>query len=160
MENPGDLVEIRYGENVSEVSADKLLATGFTFRGSVHLPTADGGRIKALVFHADNLKADNYSISTMDSGSRLGLTVDLDIDDVDIYATYLGGLITVPYLDIPLLPIELSADLIPTWLPLELKLPLFSGDDVKAGQVFIRAGTVRSTDLSAEAHTQRRRTAP
>jgi hypothetical protein len=149
MTNPGRITAIKYGENVPEVSADKLMATGFTFRGTVELPT-DSGAVKALVFHADNLKADNYRILTGDPGPDLRLGIDLDIDDVDIYATHLGGLITVPYLDVPLLPVEITADLIPTWLPLNIWLPAFSGNGVKAGQVFIRAGTVRGSDLSAE----------
>lgn len=149
MTNPGRITAIKYGENVPEVSADKLMATGFTFRGTVELPT-DSGAVKALVFHADNLKADDYRILTGDPGPDLRLGIDLDIDDVDIYATHLGGLITVPYLDVPLLPVEITADLIPTWLPLNIWLPAFSGNGVKAGQVFIRAGTVRGSDLSAE----------
>jgi hypothetical protein len=149
MTAPGRITAIRYGENVPEVSADKLMATGFTFRGTVDLPT-DGGTVKALVFHADNLKADNYRILTKDPGPDLRLGIDLDIDDVDIYATHLGGLITVPYLDVPLLPVEITADLIPTWLPLNIWLPAFSGNGVEAGQVFIRAGTVRGSDLSAQ----------
>lgn len=150
MADPGGLVEIKYGRNVPDVAADRLLATGFTFRGAINLPTAGGGQVKALIFHADNLKADNYRIRTNDPGPRLDLGIDLDIDDVDIYATHLGGLITVPYLNVPLLPIEITADLIPTWLPLNISLPLFSGDDVRAGQVFIRAGTVRGSDLKAD----------
>lgn len=149
MSEPGRITSIKYGENVPEVSADKLMATGFTFRGTVDLPT-DGGTVKALVFHADNLKADNYRILTKDPGPDLRLGIDLDIDDVDIYATHLGGLITVPYLDVPLLPVEITADLIPTWLPLNIWLPAFSGNDVEAGQVFIRAGTVRGSALSAD----------
>jgi hypothetical protein len=149
MRNPGAITEIRYGKNVPQVSADTLRATGFTFRGTVDLPTSDG-TVKALVFHADNLKARNYRIRTRDPGANLKLGIDLDIDDVDIYATHLGGLITVPYLDIPLLPVEITADLIPTWLPLNIWLPAFSGNGVKAGQVFIRAGTVRGSDLSAD----------
>jgi hypothetical protein len=149
MANPGRITSRKFGRNVPEVAADRLLATGFTFKGTVDMPTVGGDPIKALVFHADNLKADNYRIGTTDPGPRLDLGIDLDIDDVDIYATYLGGLITVPYLNVPLLPITLTADLIPTWLPLQIKLPLFSGDNVKAGQVFIRAGTVRGDDLSA-----------
>ncbi|BEL03066.1 hypothetical protein Q0Z83_012570 [Actinoplanes sichuanensis] len=149
MTNPGRITAIKYGENVPAVSADRLLATGFTFRGTVELPT-DSGTVKALVFHADNLKADNYRILTGDPGPDLRLGIDLDIDDVDIYATHLGGLITVPYLDVPLLPVEITADLIPTWLPLNIWLPAFSGNGVKAGQVFIRAGTVRGSHLAAE----------
>ncbi|GAA2626094.1 DUF6114 domain-containing protein [Paractinoplanes durhamensis] len=150
MAAPGKITEIKYGPNVPTVSADRLFAKGFTFKGTVNLPTGDGGSVKALIFHADNLKADNYRIGTTDPGPKLDLGIDLDIDDVDIYATHLGGKITVPYLNIPLLPIEITADLIPTWLPLEISLPLFSGDGVKAGQVFIRAGTVRGSSLSAD----------
>ncbi|MEU4236182.1 DUF6114 domain-containing protein [Actinoplanes sp. NPDC026619] len=150
MANPGRITEIRYGPNVPEVAADRLLATGFSFKGTVDMPTVGGGSVKALVFHADNLKADNYRIGTTDPGSKLTLGIDLDIDDVDIYATYLGGLITVPYLNVPLLDITIGAGLIPTWLPLNISLPLFSGDKIKAGQVFIRAGTVRGSDLSAD----------
>jgi hypothetical protein len=149
MTDPGRITAIKYGEYVPEVSADKLMATGFMFRGTVRLPT-DGGTVEALVFHADNLKAGNYRILTRDPGPDLRLGIDLDIDDVDIYATHLGGLITVPHLDVPLLPVEMTADLIPTWLPLDIWLPAFSGNGVKAGQVFIRAGTVRGSDLSAE----------
>lgn len=149
MDEPGEILELKYGRNVPDVGADKLTATGFTFKGTAELPTA-GGTVKALIFHADNLKADNYRITTRDPGSRLKLGVDLDIDDVDIYATHLGGLITVPYLEIPLLPVEITADLIPAWLPLNIWLPAFSGNDVEAGQVFIRAGTVNSADLTAD----------
>ncbi|MET8147191.1 DUF6114 domain-containing protein [Actinoplanes sp. NPDC049668] len=147
----------RPGEHVPQVRADKLLATGFTVKGAVNLPTVDGGTIKALVFHADNLKADNYRITTTDPGPRLELGIDLDIDDVDIYATRLSGVVTVPYLDIEVLPIEITAGLIPTWLPLDLTLPVFSGNDVRAGQVFIRARTVRGSDLSADVGARSRR---
>ncbi|WP_073260755.1 DUF6114 domain-containing protein [Cryptosporangium aurantiacum] len=132
--------------NVSQVSADTLEATGFTFRGATTLPTATGP-IKVLVFHADRLVAAAYRIRTADPGPVLNLGVNLDISDVEIYATGLSGTVTVPYLDIPLLPISITAAIIPTWLKLNLTLPLFSGRDVTAGQVLIRAGTVRSTEL-------------
>jgi hypothetical protein len=141
-----------FGPNVPEVSADTLEATGFTFKGSIDMPSVRGP-IHALIFHADRIVAKNYTLRTGDNGSAVKLSVDLDIDNVTIYATRLGGTITVPYLNIPLIPITITADLIPTWLKLNIWLPVFSGNDIQAGQVYIDAATVKASNLAAHVST-------
>jgi hypothetical protein len=138
------------GPHPAVVTARTLDATNFVFRGTRFVRTP-AGRLKVLVFHADRMTARDYRLRSTDPGPRVSLSANLDVSGVDIYATRLSGNIAVPLLHIPLVPVTLTPDLVPTWLPVDIWLPLLSSTQVTVEQAYIRAATIDATDLTVRA---------
>ncbi|UGY94477.1 DUF6114 domain-containing protein [Streptomyces gobiensis] len=129
------------------VNATRLEATDAIIHGSTYLKTAEG-RIKVLWVHAKRIVATDYHLE-LDAprGRRHVLDVQLDIRDVDVYATYLRGSIEIPGLKVKTPRICIGADVIPANLPVAVRLPKLSLEPVEAGQVLVDTADVRYRDL-------------
>ncbi|MEU9112474.1 DUF6114 domain-containing protein [Streptomyces sp. NPDC048483] len=148
------------------VKATRLAATDAIIHGATYLPTVGGGRIKVLWVHAARIVADNYHFEVKGPGSasegsttsrggakRSGTThildVQLDIRNVDVYATYLKGSIEIPGLKVNTPQICVGADIVPANLPIAVRLPELTMEPVTAGQVLVDAAEVRYTVLGS-----------
>ncbi|MFC7303568.1 DUF6114 domain-containing protein [Streptomyces monticola] len=132
------------------VDAARLAATDAIIHGSTYLPTAGGGRIKVLWVHAERIVARDYHFEVKGPGGRTHvLDVQLDIRDVDVYATYLKGAIEIPHLRVRTPRICVGADVIPANLPVAVQLPELTLAPVTAGQVLVDAADVRYTILNS-----------
>ncbi|QRX96218.1 DUF6114 domain-containing protein [Streptomyces noursei] len=126
------------------VGATRLAATDALVHGATYLPTAGGGRIKVLWVHAARILADDYRLRvTGPDGTDHLLHVQLDIRDVDVYATYLQGALEIPWLNVSTPRLCLGADAVPANLPLAVRLPSLTLRPVTAGQVLVDAAEVR-----------------
>ncbi|WP_051877170.1 DUF6114 domain-containing protein [Streptomyces natalensis] len=136
------------------VNATRLTATDAIIHGATYLPTVGGGRIKVLWVHAARIVADDYHLDVKGpSGATHTLDVQLDIRDVDVYATYLKGSIEIPGLKVNTPHICIGADIIPANLPVAVRLPHLTVEPVTAGQVLVDTADVRYTRLGT--HPQR-----
>ncbi|MEU5952643.1 hypothetical protein [Streptomyces sp. NPDC047525] len=132
------------------VSAARLAATDAIIHGSTYLPTVGGGRVKVLWVHAQRIVARDYHFEVKGpDGSTHVLDVQLDIRDVDVYATYLKGAVEIPFLKVKTPQICIGADVIPANLPVAVQLPELTLEPVTAGQVLVDAADVRYTVLSS-----------
>ncbi|MFD3578439.1 DUF6114 domain-containing protein [Streptomyces sp. NPDC058644] len=132
------------------VKAARLAATDAIIHGSTYLPTVGGGRVKVLWVHAKRIVARDYHFEAKGpDGSTHVLDVQLDIRDVDVYATYLKGAIEIPGLKVRTPQICIGADVIPANLPVAVQLPELTLEPVTAGQVLVDAADVRYTVLSS-----------
>ncbi|MFE6690534.1 DUF6114 domain-containing protein [Streptomyces sp. NPDC057743] len=126
------------------VGATRLTATDAVVHGATYLPTLGGGRIKVLWVHAARIVADDYRLRvTGPDGAPHLLDVQLDIRNVDVYATYLQGSLEIPWLRVRTPRICLGADVIPANLPIAVRLPSLTLRPVTAGQVLVDAAEVR-----------------
>ncbi|MFF2806224.1 DUF6114 domain-containing protein [Streptomyces sp. NPDC058000] len=125
------------------VGATRLTATDALIHGATYLPTAGGGRIKVLWVHAARIVADDYHLRvTGPDGAAHVLDVQLDIRDVDVYATYLRGALDIPWLKVSTPRLCLGADVVPANLPVAVRLPALTLRPVTAGQVLVDAAEV------------------
>lgn len=125
-----------------EVRADRLTAYNAVIHGSTYLKTAKG-RIKVLWVHADRLVAKNYHLEVRGSdGTKHVLDTQLDIPNVDVYATYLNGSVEIPKLNVNTPKICIGANALPANLPVAAQLPVLTMDPVRAGQVLVDADRV------------------
>ncbi|GAA2645819.1 DUF6114 domain-containing protein [Streptomyces lunalinharesii] len=126
------------------VGATRLTATDALVHGATHLPTAGGGRIKVLWVHAARIVADDYHLRvTGPDGFDHVLDVQLDIRNVDVYATSLRGALVIPWLGVSTPQLCLGADVVPANLPIAVRLPSLTLRPVTAGQVLVDAAEVR-----------------
>ncbi|MFE0170760.1 DUF6114 domain-containing protein [Streptomyces sp. NPDC059002] len=132
------------------VGATRLTATDAVIHGATYLPTVGGGRIKVLWVHAERIVARDYHFEvTGPDGSTHVLDVQLDIRNVDVYATYLSGAVEIPFLKVKTPKICVGADVVPANLPVAVRLPELTMAPVTAGQVLVDAADVRYTVLSS-----------
>ncbi|MGW8377427.1 DUF6114 domain-containing protein [Streptomyces sp. ODS28] len=126
-----------------EVRSDRLTAYNAVIHGSTYLRKKGGGRIKVLWVHADRLVAKNYHLEVRGpDGTKHRLDTQLDIPNVDVYATYLNGSVEIPKLNVNTPKICVGADAIPANLPVAVQLPALTMDPVRAGQVLVDADRV------------------
>jgi hypothetical protein len=125
-------------------------ATNFVFKGTRQVRTA-AGPLTVLWFQAARAHAAGYRLRSAASGPAVGLNGNMDLSAADVYATRFSGTVAVPALDIPLAPITLTPDSVPTWLRVDLVLPAFAARDVALEQAFISAGSLSGTNLSVTA---------
>ncbi|MFJ9412701.1 DUF6114 domain-containing protein [Streptomyces sp. NPDC101227] len=132
------------------VSADRLAATDAIIHGATYLSTVGGGRIKVLWVHAERIVADDYHFEVQGPDGRTHvLDVQLDIRNVDVYATYLKGSLEIPGLKVNTPEICIGADIVPANLPIAVQLPELTMEPVTAGQVLVDAAEVRYTVLGS-----------
>lgn len=125
------------------VSATRLDAYDAVIHGSTYLKTADGP-LKVLWVHAERIVAKDYHLEQKGpDGTTHTIDVQLDIRNVDVYATYLNGSIEIPKLNVNTPRICIGADVIPANLPVAAQLPVLSLDPVEAGQVLVDTSDVR-----------------
>ncbi|MFK0295991.1 DUF6114 domain-containing protein [Streptomyces sp. NPDC090442] len=132
------------------VSATRLTATDAVVHGATYLPTLGGGRIKVLWVHAARIVADDYRLRvTGPEGTPRLLDVQLDIRNVDVYATSLQGALEIPWLRVRTPSVRLGADVIPANLPIAVRLPSLTLRPVTAGQVLADAAEARYAHLGS-----------
>ncbi|MFJ9848223.1 DUF6114 domain-containing protein [Streptomyces sp. NPDC101150] len=132
------------------VSAERLGATDAIIHGATYLSTVGGGRIKVLWVHAARIVADDYHFEVQGPDGRTHvLDVQLDIRNVDVYATYLKGSLEIPGLKVNTPEICIGADIVPANLPIAVQLPELTMEPVTAGQVLVDAAEVRYTVLGS-----------
>ncbi|TJZ56903.1 hypothetical protein FCH28_05205 [Streptomyces piniterrae] len=130
------------------VRATRLTATDAIIHGATYLPTVGGGRMKVLWVHAARIVADDYHLEVKGpDGTTHRLDVQLDIRNVDVYATYLKGSVEIPWLKVNTPQICVGADVIPANLPLAVQLPELTMEPVTASQVLVDAADVHYTVL-------------
>jgi hypothetical protein len=125
-------------------------AVNFVFKGTRQVRTATG-TLPVLWFQAARAHAAAYRLRSAATGPAVGLGGDMDLAAVDVYATRFSGTVAVPALNIPLAPITLTPDSVPTWLAVDLVLPAFNAQDVTLEQAFISAGSLTGNNISVTA---------
>lgn len=142
------------GPHPPEVGATRLDAYDAIIHGATYLPTVGGGRVKVLWIHAERLVAKDYRFRVEGpDGTPSTIDVQLDIRDVDVYATVLTASIRIPVIGVDTPRICVGADIIPANLPVAVRLPRLTATSVEAGQVLVDAGDVRFTGLTAGPRT-------
>ncbi|WP_274564084.1 DUF6114 domain-containing protein [Streptomyces spiramyceticus] len=132
-----------------EVGATRLDAYDAVIHGATYLPTIGGGRVKVLWVHAERLVAKDYHFEvTGPDGTPQTIDVQLDIRNVDVYATELTGSIEIPFLKVNTPRICIGADVVPANLPVAVQLPRLTVESVEAGQVLVDAADVRFSGLT------------
>ncbi|MFD9497839.1 DUF6114 domain-containing protein [Streptomyces sp. NPDC060035] len=142
------------GPHPPEVGATRLDAYDAIIHGTTYLPTVGGGRVKVLWIHAERLVAKDYRFRVEGpDGTPSTIDVQLDIRNVDVYATVLTASIRIPVIGVDTPRICIGADIIPANLPVSVRLPRLTAKSVEAGQVLVDAGDVRFTGLTAGPRT-------
>ncbi|MBT2507942.1 hypothetical protein J7I98_19045 [Streptomyces sp. ISL-98] len=132
-----------------EVGATRLDAYDAVIHGATYLPTLGGGRVKVLWVHAERLVAKDYHLEVAGpDGTPQTIDVQLDIRNVDVYATELTASIEIPFLKVNTPRICIGADVVPANLPVAVQLPRLTVESVEAGQVLVDAADVRFSGLT------------
>ena len=119
--------------NLSKVTVKNLSADLFTVKGSKYVNTVNGP-LKVLVLTANSLTAKAYSLASTDAGPRVTWNSEIVGRNMEVYVTQLDAWVGV--LGLPVAPIRLTPDSVPSWL--SVPIPLFVASDISMDQVLMK----------------------